>query len=70
MIIGVPKEIKADEYRVAMLPVGAELLTKDGHTAPVDHRMPGGGDYCDSLRDAGGFARPSAAAYADERDSR
>jgi alanine dehydrogenase len=32
MIIGVPKEVKKDEYRVALLPVGAELLTKDGHT--------------------------------------
>jgi alanine dehydrogenase len=32
MIVGVPKEIKKDEYRVALLPVGAELLTKDGHT--------------------------------------
>jgi alanine dehydrogenase len=32
MIIGVPKEAKADEYRVALLPVGAELLSKDGHT--------------------------------------
>ena len=27
MIVGVPKEIKAEEYRVAMLPVGAEELT-------------------------------------------
>ncbi len=26
MIIGVPKEIKTDEYRVGMLAVGAELL--------------------------------------------
>ena len=26
MIIGVPKEIKRDEYRVAMLPVGVEEL--------------------------------------------
>ena len=26
MIVGVPREIKADEYRVALLPVGAELL--------------------------------------------
>ena len=32
MIVGVPKEIKADEYRVAMLPVGAEELTAAGHT--------------------------------------
>jgi len=36
MIIGVPKEIKADEYRVAMLPVGAELLTKDGNTVLIE----------------------------------
>ncbi len=31
MIIGVPHEIKEDEYRVAMLPVGAEMLTQAGH---------------------------------------
>ncbi len=32
MIIGVPKEIKLDEYRVAMLPVGVEELVARGHT--------------------------------------
>lgn len=32
MIVGVPKEIKKDEYRVGLLPVGAELLIRDGHT--------------------------------------
>ena len=31
MIIGVPREIKKDEYRVALLPVGAELLRQDNH---------------------------------------
>jgi alanine dehydrogenase len=31
MIVGVPREIKSDEYRVAMLPVGAEELTGAGH---------------------------------------
>src|SRR5262249_47758512 len=31
MIVGVPKEIKADEYRVAMIPVGVEELTRRGH---------------------------------------
>ncbi len=31
MIIGILREIKKDEYRVAMLPVGADLLIKDGH---------------------------------------
>lgn len=29
--VGVPKEIKTDEYRVAMIPVGVEELTKAGH---------------------------------------
>ena len=37
MIIGVPKEVKADEYRVALLPVGAELLTQDGHSVLIEH---------------------------------
>lgn len=31
MNIGVPKEIKTDEYRVAMIPVGVEELTRAGH---------------------------------------
>jgi len=31
MIVGVPKEIKSDEYRVAMIPVGVDELTRAGH---------------------------------------
>lgn len=31
MIVGVPKEVKVDEYRVAMIPVGVEELTRGGH---------------------------------------
>src|SRR5438067_8335643 len=31
MIVGVTKEIKTDEYRVAMIPVGVEELTRLGH---------------------------------------
>src|SRR5688572_21153532 len=34
--IGVPKEIKPDEYRVAMMPVGAEVLTKAGHQVFIE----------------------------------
>src|SRR6516162_7323108 len=30
-VIGVPKEIKVDEYRVAMIPVGVDELTRAGH---------------------------------------
>jgi alanine dehydrogenase len=36
MRVGVPKEIKSDEYRVALMPVGAETLTKAGHEVVVE----------------------------------
>ena len=36
MKIGLPREIKADEYRVAMLPGGVEELTRDGHQVFVE----------------------------------
>ncbi len=35
MIIGVPTEIKTDEYRVAMLPVGVEELVARGHQVVI-----------------------------------
>ena len=35
MIVGVPAEVKSDEYRVALLPVGAELLTRRKHRVVV-----------------------------------
>lgn len=36
MIIGVPKEIKPDEYRVAITPGGVEQLKRSGHTVVVE----------------------------------
>lgn len=36
MIVGVPREVKRDEYRVAMLPVGAEELVRRGHTVLIE----------------------------------
>ena len=36
MIIGVPKEIKPDEYRVGMVPSGARALVQGGHTVLVE----------------------------------
>jgi alanine dehydrogenase len=36
MLIGVPREIKRDEYRVAMLPVGVEELTRAGHHVLIE----------------------------------
>jgi alanine dehydrogenase len=35
MIVGVPTEVKRDEYRVGLLPVGAEELTRAGHKVLV-----------------------------------
>ena len=37
MIIGIPKEIKPDEYRVALIPVGVEEMVKHGHTVLVEN---------------------------------
>ncbi|MGD0880230.1 MAG: alanine dehydrogenase [Acidimicrobiales bacterium] len=36
MIVGVPKEMKADEYRVAITPAGVRELTAAGHTVLVE----------------------------------
>lgn len=48
MIIGVPKEIKSDEYRVSMLPVGVEELAKRGHIVLVEHTAGVGSGYEDA----------------------
>lgn len=36
MIIGVPKEIKSDEYRVALIPAGVEEMVKHRHTVLIE----------------------------------
>jgi len=36
MIVGVPKEVKADEYRVAITPAGVRELAAAGHTVYVE----------------------------------
>lgn len=35
-IVGVPREVKTDEYRVAMIPVGVEELTRAGHRVLIE----------------------------------
>ena len=35
MQIGVPREIKQDEYRVSMIPAGVEELTRAGHRVAI-----------------------------------
>ncbi|MFQ5634603.1 MAG: alanine dehydrogenase, partial [Gammaproteobacteria bacterium] len=49
MLIGAPKEIKQDEYRVALIPVGAEELTKAGHRLLVERGAGLGSGIPDTL---------------------
>jgi alanine dehydrogenase len=47
VIVGVPKEIKRDEYRVAMLPVGVEELTRAGHRVLIEEGAGAGSGLAD-----------------------
>lgn len=47
MIVGVPAEVKQDEYRVGMRPVGVELLRRDGHSVIVQSGAGRGSGYED-----------------------
>jgi alanine dehydrogenase len=63
MIVGVPREIKQDEYRVALLPVGAEELTRAGHKVLVERGAGLGSGISDELyRSNGAEIVESAAA--------
>jgi len=48
MIIGVPKEIKTDEYRVAVTPAGVVELVKDGHEVHVERAAGEGSGFSDA----------------------
>lgn len=47
MRIGIPKEVKADEYRVALLPAGVQVLVEDGHEVLVEKWAGQGSDHHD-----------------------
>ncbi|MBI5102537.1 MAG: alanine dehydrogenase [Nitrospirae bacterium] len=56
MVIGVPKEIKKEEYRVGVTPSGARELRRDGHTVLVEEGAGEGsgfpdGDYMEADAD-------------------
>jgi alanine dehydrogenase len=54
MIVGVPKEVKSDEYRVAMLPVGALELSGLGHTVLIESGAGQGSGIADLQYQAAG----------------
>lgn len=61
MIVGVPREIKSDEYRVAMLPVGAEELVSAGHRVLIESGAGAGSGISDAqYEEAGGTIVPDA----------
>lgn len=47
MIVGVPKEIKNNEYRVAMTPAGVQQLVEQGHTVLVETQAGEGSRFTD-----------------------
>jgi alanine dehydrogenase len=55
MIVGVPNEVKEDEYRVAITPAGVRELTSAGHTVVVEKGAGAGSSMTDSE-----FARTGA----------
>jgi alanine dehydrogenase len=69
MKVGVPTEIKADEYRVALTPVGVRELTERGHEVVVQAEA-GGGSAIEDARYVAQGARivPDAASVFEESD--
>lgn len=54
MLIGVPKEIKPDEYRVALTPAGAEMLSAAGHQIMVEAGAGIGSGFTDDFYENAG----------------
>ena len=54
MKIGVPKEIKTNENRIALVPAGAEALVEAGHTVYIEQSAGEGSGFSDELYVAAG----------------
>lgn len=69
MTIGVPKEIKDKEARVALTPAGAHALAARGHRVLIEQRAGTGSGYPDAdYESAGATIAPDAAAVFGEAD--
>jgi alanine dehydrogenase len=64
MIVGVPKEIKDNEYRVAMTPGGVRQLVESGHKVKVETAAGEGSGFSDEEFKKAGAAIVSTAAEA------
>lgn len=69
MIIGVPKEIKTEEYRVGIVPAGVRLLRGSGHRVLIERGAGAGAGISDwELENAGAHLVSSAAEVYGEAD--
>ena len=69
MIIGVPKEIKNNEYRVAMVPAGVRALIENGHKVLVERSAgEGSGILDEEYLQAGAEVRQAAKAVFEEAE--
>jgi len=62
MIVGVPKEIKTEEYRVGIVPVGVRLLTDSGHRVLIERGAGEGAGIGDQEYERAGAHLVSSAA--------
>ncbi len=62
MIVGLPKEIKDNEYRVGMVPAGVHALVSDGHRVLVQSTAGEGSGFTDEEYQAAGAQIVPAAA--------
>ena len=68
MIIGVPKEVKDNEFRVGLVPAGVKALTDAGHTVYVQVHAGAGSGISDSeYAEAGGILSMTSAPPGAER---
>ena len=64
MRVGVPREVKADEYRVALTPAGAHELVRSGHEVWIEHLAGQGAGFADEAYErAGAHIGDAAAAW-------
>ncbi len=54
MIVGLPQEIKKQEYRVALTPAGCEMIVKQGQEVVVQRRAGEGSGFADDEYEAAG----------------
>lgn len=64
MIIGIPKEVKIDEHRIALPPDGVRELVKHGHTVYVEQNAGLGSAFTDAEYVAAGATMVDSAAEA------